>query len=98
MKISCRLRPALCSHGDHLFLFGGERMTITEEGTKNELLKDFYQIKVVQKPMSSRPDLWVKNIITNSSPSERVATFVNVAERYLVLWGGRNKNDFNNTK
>jgi hypothetical protein len=23
LKIPCRLRPALCSQGDHLFLFGG---------------------------------------------------------------------------
>jgi len=45
-------------------------MQLTEEGdTENVLLKDFYQIKVINRPMSSRPDLWVKSIITNYSPT-----------------------------
>ena len=68
-KLPCRLKPALCSFGDHLYLFGGERMI--NEGSKsvNVLLKDFYQLKVVNRPMSSKPDLWVKNIITEYSPT-----------------------------
>ena len=66
-------------------------MSMTKNGSKNTLLKDFYQIKVIQRPMSSRPDLWVKNIITNESPNERVSTFVNLTDKYLMLWGGRNK-------
>ena len=38
--------------------------------------------------MSSRPDFWVKNIITNYKPTERVATFHNANERCLILWTG----------
>lgn len=68
-------------------------MRLTEEGTENVLLGDFYQIKVINRPMSSRPDLWVKSIITNYAPTEKAATFVNVADRYLMLWGGQNQHE-----
>lgn len=53
-------------------------------------MKDFYQFKLINRPMSSRPDVWVKEIITNYTPTERVASFVNIGDRYLMLWGGHN--------
>jgi hypothetical protein len=40
--------------------------------------------------MSTRPDVWIKEIITNSIPPPRVASFATLAERYLILWGGEN--------
>jgi hypothetical protein len=60
MKISCRLRPALASQGDHLYLFGGERMIASEDKTTNLLLDDFYQLRFLNRPMSSKPDVWVR--------------------------------------
>jgi hypothetical protein len=59
--------------------------------TTNYLLSDFYQIRIINRPMSSQPDLWVKVIIAGHGPTERVATFVNLNERYLMLWGGHNR-------
>ena len=65
-------------------------MISDEAGTKNILLNDFYQLKFINKPMNSRPDVWIKQIITNYGPTERVASFVNINEKYLMLWGGSN--------
>lgn len=65
-------------------------MVTSEYGTVNVLMKDFYQLKLLNRPMSSRPDVWVKEIITNYGPTERVATFVNIGDKYLMLWGGEN--------
>ena len=90
MKIPCRLRPGICSHGDHIYFFGGEQATISEEGMNYKCLDDFYQIKLINRPMSNSPDLWVKNVITSTSPQERVANLVNCGDKYLVLWGGSN--------
>lgn len=90
LKISCRLKPALCSQGDYLYLFGGERRLFQGSTPKNTLLRDFYQLKVINRPMSTRPDVWVKEIITNYSPTERTGTLINLADRYLALWGGHN--------
>ncbi len=93
LRIPCRLKPALCSLGDHIYLFGGERRLAQGSTSRNELLKDFYQLKIINRPMSSRPDVWVKEVITNYSPSERAGSLISLADRYLVLWGGLNAID-----
>lgn len=90
LKISCRLKPALASHGDFLYLFGGERMVASEDGVSNHLLDDFYQLRLLYRPMSTKPDVWIKQIITNTRPARRVGTFVSLSDKYLMLWGGDN--------
>lgn len=35
-------------------------MITTDFGTENVLMNDFYQLKLLNRPMSSRPDVWVK--------------------------------------
>lgn len=88
MKISCRLKPALASQGDFLYLFGGERMIAHEDSVTNLLLDDFYQLKFLYRPMSTKPDVWIKEIITNTKPAKKVGTFLNLNDKYLMLWGG----------
>lgn len=41
----------------------------------NILQKDFYQLKLINKPMSNKPDIWIKQIITNYGPNEKIASF-----------------------
>lgn len=65
-------------------------MISNEDGVENVLLNDFYQLKFLNRPMSSKPDLWIKEIITSFRPSERASTFVNLNDKYLMLWGGDN--------
>lgn len=60
MKIPCRLKPAITSQGDYIYIFGGERMIAYQDTVKNCLLDDFYQIKLLYRPMSTKPDVWVK--------------------------------------
>jgi hypothetical protein len=60
LKISCRLKPALASQGDFLYLFGGERMIANEDKVTNHLLDDFYQLRFLYRPMSTKPDVWIK--------------------------------------
>jgi hypothetical protein len=66
-------------------------MLNTNGNNINILQKDFYQLRLINKPMSNKPDVWIKQIITNYGPNEKVASFVMVGEKYLVLWGGDNK-------
>ncbi len=89
IKISARLKPTLCSLQDNLYLFGGQGFTSQGEPI---LLNDFYQLKLLFRPMSTRPDLWVREIITNCGPTQRIAQFINIPnnDNYLLLWGGQN--------
>lgn len=38
--------------------------------------------------MNSKPDVWAKEVITQYKPAPRVANFININERFLLLWGG----------
>ena len=79
MKIPCRLKPALISHGEFIYLFGGERQTTSYHNQlETQLLDDFYQIKILHKPMNSKPDIWSKQIITQYRPAPRLANFLNI--------------------
>lgn len=79
MKIPCRLKPALVSQGQYIYLFGGQRQTTSQENhLETTLLDDFYQIKFLHKPMNSKPDIWAKQIITQYKPAPRVANFINI--------------------
>lgn len=97
LKVSCRLKPALASQGDYLYLFGGERMIADEDNMTNLLLDDFYQLRFLYRPMSTKPDVWIKEIITNVKPAKKVANFININEKYLMLWGGDNFYNGKNT-
>jgi len=59
--------------------------------TTNSLQKDFYQLRLINKPMSNKPDIWIKQIITNYGPTEKIASFVTIGEKYLLLRGPENK-------
>ncbi len=65
-------------------------MVADEDKTVNLLLDDFYQLKFIYRPMNTKPDVWIKEIITNTKPSKKVGSFINLNEKYLMLWGGEN--------
>ena len=87
MRIPCRLKPALCSLNDHLYLFGGERTILEQDEVNHEPMGDFYQIRMLNRPMNTRLDVWVKKIIGKVEPSARVGQLVTLSEKVLVLWG-----------
>jgi hypothetical protein len=65
-------------------------MVAREDGVSNHLLDDFYQLRFLYRPMSTKPDVWIKQIITNTRPARRVGTFISLSDKYLMLWGGDN--------
>ena len=90
MRLECRLKPGLCSLNDHLYLFGGEKSVLVQDEVQYEPLNDFHQIRLLNRPMNSRLDVWVKRIVTHYGPTPRVGSLLAASERVLFLWGGDN--------
>lgn len=86
-KVPCRLRPAICSYGDYIYLFGGEREVADKSLLKREYLQDFYQLRLINRS-STRIDVWTKKILTSFHPSARAAVLTPYNDKYLLLYGG----------